>query len=641
MLPPLPDAYPDEIFCGILGRYQLRNGYTSYKSTQEDLFGTRSAVTSVYFPSRLSALCTNLPYSDEHRFIQNNTMFPLFQPFLPQSRCDKIIGAMKGNNGGGIHASIGLAAGGVAGSDGRLRYCPHCIQEDDEKYGEPYWHRVHQAPGVFVCPEHKVFLEEYCPTCKEPLRLHGKQELLLPPIKCHSGDDLVCNGRIVDLENVVHMHMYNYALDVEALIRCSSYTTSYTEIFNQYVNLLQAKDIATPSGRVRQKDLYQSFKAFYGKEFPELMDSPVDYVNYNWLAVITRKPQRLVHPTRHILIMRFLAGSVNNFFDCLVGKKYYGPFGEGPWPCLNQVADHFKTPVIMECKITKDSKTRVSVGTFSCSCGFVYSRRGPDNSEEDKYKIGRIKSFGLHWENKLRNLLDSGIYSFREIARIMKADTNTIIRYYRLLGYSIEKNNIKVNSHIAEDIDIERKEICRQKILSIVKYNKNISRKMIKQQAYKELTWLYRHDKKWLNSVLPSPTPRKKRNKQLSNRVDWKERDVEINTLVKKVSLELINKEGKPVRLTLGQIGRRIDKLTLLEHYLDKLPRTKRTLLKVVETVEEFQIRRVKWAAQELFENNQDVVEWKVVRKAGLRPGFGDKVLATINDELKRYSVME
>ena len=29
-----------------------------------------------------------------------------------------------------------------------------CIESDTRIYGEPYWHRIHQLPGVYICPIH-------------------------------------------------------------------------------------------------------------------------------------------------------------------------------------------------------------------------------------------------------------------------------------------------------------------------------------------------------------------------------------------------------------------------------------------------------------------------------------------------------
>ena len=36
----------------------------------------------------------------------------------------------------------------------RLRYCPDCAREDMERYGETYWHRMSQLPGVEYCLKH-------------------------------------------------------------------------------------------------------------------------------------------------------------------------------------------------------------------------------------------------------------------------------------------------------------------------------------------------------------------------------------------------------------------------------------------------------------------------------------------------------
>ena len=44
--------------------------------------------------------------------------------------------------------------------DTYLKYCPLCVQEDRDKYGEAYWHRKHQIRNMLVCPKHHSYLEE-------------------------------------------------------------------------------------------------------------------------------------------------------------------------------------------------------------------------------------------------------------------------------------------------------------------------------------------------------------------------------------------------------------------------------------------------------------------------------------------------
>ena len=36
----------------------------------------------------------------------------------------------------------------------RVNICPVCMQEDQRQFGEPYFHRSHQLPGVCICPAH-------------------------------------------------------------------------------------------------------------------------------------------------------------------------------------------------------------------------------------------------------------------------------------------------------------------------------------------------------------------------------------------------------------------------------------------------------------------------------------------------------
>src|SRR5690606_31313428 len=41
-----------------------------------------------------------------------------------------------------------------------IRFCKNCYIEDIRRYGEGYWHRMHQIPGVDVCIEHETNLQD-------------------------------------------------------------------------------------------------------------------------------------------------------------------------------------------------------------------------------------------------------------------------------------------------------------------------------------------------------------------------------------------------------------------------------------------------------------------------------------------------
>lgn len=54
----------------------------------------------------------------------------------------------------------------------------------------------------------------------------------------------------------------------------------------------------------------------------------------------------------------------------------------------------------------------------------------------------------------------------------------------------------------------------------------------------------------------------------------------------------MLNSEGKPERITISKIGKKIGRLSLLEKHLDKLPLTKDYLQKHIESVEDFQKKK-------------------------------------------------
>lgn len=108
--------------------------------------------------------------------------------------------------------------------------------------------------------------------------------------------------------------------------------------------------------------------------------------------MITRNTKRHVHPFRHLLILYFLEQDVDDFVNQKVNG---GPFGMGPWPCLNKVAAHYRESVIPNVKVTRDFKSTASIGIFSCSCGFVYTRKGPDMSLEDRFRKKYLVKCGI------------------------------------------------------------------------------------------------------------------------------------------------------------------------------------------------------------------------------------------------------
>lgn len=108
-----------------------------------------------------------------------HTLYPYYTRFFSINRKKSAyMLALNGNRHAGQHIGIYQSTSMDAR---RLRYCPQCFDEDIATYGEPYWHRLHQIPGIAVCPRHGCWLAD------TEITLTGhRHNLLFPALPdCH------------------------------------------------------------------------------------------------------------------------------------------------------------------------------------------------------------------------------------------------------------------------------------------------------------------------------------------------------------------------------------------------------------------------------------------------------------------------
>ncbi|SHJ75177.1 TniQ protein [Clostridium cavendishii DSM 21758] len=608
------DPYKNELIYSSIARYHYYSGNIDYKDTLEELFGKRSIIPSLEIGSNIEQLANNLgeKYTAEN-IIMKHTVFPYYSPFLPTKRKTELLDEIKYKDGGGLYTKIGMVAGSICRKTS-IYYCPCCAKGEIEKYGEVYIHREHQLQGVFICPHDGAELKQYSVDKTNSSRIEF----------IRLNKNLLEFRNIQIINNKQYDKLYKLAKDAYYLLEHDLSKISKERLLDKYKDILYAKALTTTTKRVKQQDLYEEFIAFYGKEFLDLMESNIDNDDeYNWLRVITRNLKRTVHPIRHLLLINFLDGDIEHFFSSF--KDEFKPFGKGPWPCLNKASNQYRRNVVTDLKITEDYKTRVPVGTFKCECGFIYSRKGPDKTKDDRYKIGRIKAFGVVWETKLEEYLKDERYSLRELSRLMNCDPKTILKFKeKILNFAIKKDGeVEKNNKI-----IYKSEIYKSNLLKYIEVNKNATRTEIRKLCQKEYMYLYRRDKEWLYKQLPSLKMKENKTKV----VDWNKRDREILTILKATYNKLIN-DKNPVRITKNILGKKTRLLAALDKNIDKLPKSKEYLNKILETKEEFQLRRCKNIIDSLINNNTEIRLWELQRKANVRK----KDFTIIKDKILNY----
>ncbi|WP_185929619.1 TnsD family Tn7-like transposition protein [Paenibacillus popilliae] len=600
-----PSLFHDELLYSALSRYHRDSGSENYKLTMFDLFGDAKVCASLLFPSHLAVLCERMPLgrtSTPEEFIANHTFLPYYAPFIPEKRNLEMKEIMSSERGNSVYMKIGKPSSSVKLQQG-LNYCPVCIIHDRENYGEAYWHRSHQAEGIFICHTHGTVLIR---SNVSHANQRNKHEFV-------SLESILGNEALnhYDSRQPQSYKILRYIAEQTYLLLNNHLNPLGPDKINRfYVTKLQRKGLANHSGRIRWADLIFAFNRFFGKEL--LMDFQ-SYIEPSqeatWLHKLLRKPRVACHPLRHLLMLRFIGETFESMTNEISDYKLsYDPFGKGPWPCLNKVANHYKELIILSCEITRCSKTGKPVGTFVCSCGFIYARKGPDQTIEDHFRIGRIKSFGDEWHEKLRMMPHQNI-SLREVARKFGCDPKTVVS-------NLSNKNIDRISTVDQNLESIR---YREEWMALIRDNSRLTVTELRRLNQATYIWLYRHDRTWLFEHVPV----KKKRVTKNERINWEERDHQLAKEVQIAVNDIVNgNSDKLIRVTKTEIGKRIGKLALLFNKLHKLPETAKQLDTVIESVEEFQTRRIKRKAVELMNTNAVVKRWELIRASGLKEKF-------------------
>jgi hypothetical protein len=160
-----PSPLPDELIYSLLARARVKYCEVSPKQLLDKVFGSRSVISSLHFPSNIQPLVTHHLSSSlsTTELVHSHTLFPLYAPFMPDKRRLECLDAMHDKSFGQPYLATGFAASRIPNLK-NIRYCPHCMSEQIDENGEPYWQRIHQVVGLESCARHNTMLEvaTYC-----------------------------------------------------------------------------------------------------------------------------------------------------------------------------------------------------------------------------------------------------------------------------------------------------------------------------------------------------------------------------------------------------------------------------------------------------------------------------------------------
>jgi Tn7-like transposition protein D/TniQ len=579
--------YKDEVLYSIIARYLYHSIGSNMHRSLIKLFGNGQIPACIDLPGSLDKLFNNLFFI---------SLYPFYQHFFKFEKRDRILKYMIEGGTSLVHVIAGINSSSMTRS--RFpRYCPQCARESIQIYGEAYWKRVHNIPGMLLCTSHNVLLFTQELKLKKlnfsqfvsPNEL--QQTSLLHEI--NSDNNLLSICKL--LENSLRG---DYAFDINSI--------NYRELIGQ-TKYLNGK-------RINYLQLLEDMVKWYGENalrnyFPQKS-------LLHWVPGMVRSPLTYFNPVKHVLLNEFLIHAPSPIQPTLFKDSDW----DGPWNCINPICRCYETDKNTDIKVFLDSTLNRTVAVVKCKCEMAY-KCSYTLFKGKKKRIITINEYGSKWKDQVLSLSKSG-HSALSISKRLKVSSGVILRF--LKRESKDVKDLKFQSELVKKRNkwiVLLNSFDSMKITNSIKANGSLYR------------WLFNHDHPWLkvtnrlHAVRPEP---------MKLRMDWETID---GQMVAKISEAIVtlNSQNYKGRITLNLISKIIkkEKNYLINHKL-KIPNTVAFLEKVIEPFEQYQIRRLEASIIELHSQCERLTFSKIVKNSGLKSINDPSVKKFLEERLRK-----
>lgn len=589
----LPRAYPDELLYSVIARFlaygkgQLPQRGLAYRLMLE-LFG-RPCRHRIDLPRYLDHVaeqtqpCWQLSASS---IAEQHTLFPYLTYAVPEARRAAALAALC-SDARSLVGGISHLHNWRVDSNLYLRICRECRLLDIETYGESYWHRVHQLPGVLVCPVHNTIL-------------HDSDALYQPHQKSNYSDvaSAADFGAVVKAKagGAVRQLLLAIAKQSADMLWHTKSPWHAASLWPAYRKLAIDGGFFRGSAALNRQKLIAEFRNFYSDKTLDILGITNEL---EWLGAMFSESQMRFHPLEHALVQVFLES---------VSVSEVQPSSLlGPWQCPNTTLKHSANNKL---QIKVQTGRRGRYGKATCCCGFRFTFYNARDDAPDIPFIAYLKQAESSWVTHLKHRHDAGAdYQMLSveygvaIATIKRILSNPLVTYelvdadqvygwvaeWRRLRQTDDANTCRVqNYHLWKKLRQYAPEA-----MEVDATDDNMSADAGKLQRRT------RGPTHWLN-------------------VDWTARDKlwsqELESAVTRLLVE------KPVLpLFKARIVREADlKEMAVLNNLDQLPACKAVLTRTYETEDEYYIRRLRYAHEQMLEAGDEILPSILKRKANI-----------------------
>ena len=457
----LPKAFPDELLISRLIRFVTLFGWSGLNEIYVLLKSHKRSIHPTLTGS-LSAL-TSQDVEVTNLILTQQTLAPLFMYCLPNHRDIISDSLISGDSSRALRGCQFPSFG--AESSLFLKNCPKCAEEDINTYGVPYWHRMHQIPGVNVCAIHQNILKKNI--CNQRQRL----------IAGHLPNPLI-TGELAPEEDFRLAQFSNQFLQM-----LSNNQISYPAVM-LYRKKLYQKGFITKHGRLRHHKLMSSFcDSVCNSNYTDNSYIPFYKNDYAYLYHLLNSTFSS-HPGRHLLFAYWLFHSIDNVQECIqVTLEERNSIRKNENNKINLKLD-FSQMLSGNMSLSKMSeickRSRGFIKRNAALQGIILDKSPRKMTAEIRKKIELLGALGFH-RRVIAERCQIGIGSVESVI----SSCEGLVMHRKLCHYQ----------------SFLRKSKC--KILRCRRLFPEFTRSDIRKNYSAEFFWLYNHDRVLLDSILP------------------------------------------------------------------------------------------------------------------------------------------
>lgn len=542
--------YDDEMLYSHNVRYFAEFPGTSHDYLVRELFGTKLEL-SPHMPRNLSTFAERteavVELSKEEIF-WSHTMYPFNGAYLPEELRSEIFD----------YAYFGTSRRRMPGILAALappkflRWCPRCVLEDRNRadFGEAYWRRAHQLPGVWQCDKHLDDLVDSTVPRYVTGLAHVVAEVVLPK-------DVEEHRRERDASLAESM------LRRRLLALLNSTDFAPCMVRPDYKSAALEAGFNASGGLVDYHALYEAFVDFWGDVLPRVDElHRTRVMGVGWLHGHLNAKKPIAQPVTRELIDIFF-----HELGVVVGERQPKVKPVKPiFYCPSPYADHGPGKPVRKVIRTREHPERVGI---ACECGLAVVV--PSNVADKQIGMSdviKVTRYGTAWLHEFDKLREQGL-EWNDAAEKLGIGPSVVTYWRRVLKPKVRP------------LPDGERDALRSEWLGILAEIAPRKPALARENYHRQYARLLRYDRAWLEATMHAY--RQEHNHPLTTRANWGARDEEYPERLVAAASRLLSME-RVRTLTVGGLLKEAGIAeSSVRRYQNQLPSTIATLARLTD----------------------------------------------------------